>query len=89
MTFKSGIDAACKSYSLEGPHFVNDLGPSPRDWRTLIHFNVVLTVFHIDYISQGVCKSVRTKFQCIVVLQLSGDAGKLWETKGSVNQSMN
>ena len=25
MTFKSGIDAACKSYSLEGRHFVNGL----------------------------------------------------------------
>ena len=25
VTFKSGIDAACKSYSLEGRHFVNDL----------------------------------------------------------------
>ena len=49
------------------------LGPSPRDMRTLIHFNVVPTVFHIDHISQGVCKTVRTTFQCIVVLQLRGE----------------
>ena len=46
------------------------LGPSLRDWRTLIHFNVVLTVFHIGHISQVVCKTVRTKFWCIIVLQL-------------------
>ena len=44
-----------------------------RDWRTMIHFNVVLKVFHIYYISQGVCKNVRTTFQCIVVLQLWGE----------------
>ena len=44
------------------------LRPSPRDLRTLMHFNVVLTVFHIDHISQGVCKTVRTTFQCIIVL---------------------
>ena len=50
-----------------------NLGPSPRDWRTLIHFNVVLTVFHIDHIFQGVCKTVRTTFQCIVVVQLWGE----------------
>ena len=45
-------------------------GPSPQDWRTLIHFNVVLTVFHID---QGVCKTVRTTFWCIIVLQSRGE----------------
>ena len=49
------------------------LGPSPRDWRTLIHFNVVLTVFHIGHISQGVCKTVRTTFWCIIVLQSRGE----------------
>ena len=57
----------------ESTKFQCYLGPSPRDWRTLIHFNVVLTVFHIDHISQGVCKTVRTTFQCIVVLQLRGE----------------
>ena len=30
------------------------LGPSLHDSRTLLHFNVVLTVFDIDHISQGV-----------------------------------
>ena len=49
------------------------LRPSPCNWRTLIHFNVVPTVFHIDHISQGVFKTVRTTFQCIVVLQLRGE----------------
>ena len=33
----------------------------------MIHFNVVLTVFHINH------KTVRTIFQCIVVLQLQGE----------------
>ena len=50
---------------------LDHLGSSPRERRTLIH--VVLTVFHIDYISQGVRKTVRTTFQCIVVLQLRGE----------------
>ena len=31
----------------ESTQFQCYLGPSPRNWRTLIHFNVVLTVFHI------------------------------------------
>ena len=46
---------------------------SPPNWRTLIQFNVVLTVFHIDHISQGVFKTVRTTFQYIIVLQLLGE----------------
>ena len=36
----------------------------------MIHFKAVLTVFHIDHISQGVFKTVKTTFQCIIVLQL-------------------
>ena len=44
-----------------------------HNWRTMIHFNVVLTVFHIDNISQGVCKTVRTSFQCIIILQSQGE----------------
>ena len=48
-------------------------GPSPCNWRTMIHQNLVLTVFHIDHKSQGVCKTVRTKFWCIIVLQLRGE----------------
>ena len=39
----------------------------------MIHFNVVLTVFHIDHISQGVCKTVGTTFWCIIVLQSRGE----------------
>ena len=38
-----------------------------------MHFNVILTVFHIDHISQNVCKTVRTTFQCIIILQLQGE----------------
>ena len=43
----------------------------------MIHLNVVLTVFHIDHISQGVCKTVRTIFQFIVVLQLRGEGPEI------------
>ena len=50
------------------------LGPSFCNWRTLINFfNVGLTVFHIDHMSQGVCKTVRTTFWCIIVLLLWGE----------------
>ena len=52
------------------------LGSSPRNWRTLVHVNVVLTVFHIDNIYQGVCKTGRTIFQCIIVLQSRGEGPK-------------
>ena len=38
-----------------------------------MYFNVVLTVFQIDHIFLGVCKTVRTTFQCIVVVQLLGE----------------
>ena len=37
--------------------------------RTLIHFNVVLAVFHLDPIFPGVCKTVRTTFQFDFFLQ--------------------
>ena len=49
------------------------LGPFSRDWRTLIHLDVVPKVFDMDHISQGVCKTIRTTFQCLVVLQLRGE----------------
>ena len=39
----------------------------------MIHLNVFLAIFHIDHTSQGVCKTVRTTFQCIIVLQLRGE----------------
>ena len=57
----------------ESTKFQCYLGPSPRDWRTLIHFNVVGTVFHIDHMSQEVCKTVRPTFQYIFVLQFRGE----------------
>ena len=48
----------------ESTKFQCYLGPSPRDWRTFIHINEVPTVFHIDHISQGACKTVRTILNC-------------------------
>ena len=58
----------------ESTQFQCYLGPSTRNWRTLINFNIVLTVFHIDRISLGVCKTVKTTFWCIIVLQSWGEA---------------
>ena len=60
----------------ESTKFQCYLGPSPRNRRTLIHFNVVPTIFHIDHISQGVWKTVRTTFQCIIVLKLRGEGSE-------------
>ena len=59
------------------------LGPSPRDWRTMIHWNVVPTIFHSDHISQGLWKIVRTTFQCSVVLQLQGEGPEKSENYGA------
>ena len=60
----------------ESTKFQGYFGHSPRNWRTLIHFNVFLTVFHIDHISQGVCKTVGTTFWYIIVLQSRGEGPK-------------
>ena len=57
----------------ESTQFQFYLRPFPRYWRTLIHFNVVLTDFHIDHISQGVWKTVRTTCWCIIVLHLGAE----------------
>ena len=41
--------------------------------QRLEDINAVLTVFHIDHISQGVCKTGRTTFWCIIVIQSRGE----------------
>ena len=67
------VQSIC-NVSISEFHLVQDtfkccLGPSLLDWSTMIHWNVVPTVFHNDHISQGLCKIVQTTFQCIGVLQ--------------------
>ena len=61
------------------------LGPSLRNWRTLIHWNVFPTIFHNDHISQGLWKVVRTTFQCIdvsnrreTILKSRNDMGQIF-----------
>ena len=49
------------------------LKASPPKWRTMVDWNVVLTIFHNYHIFQGLWKIVWTTYQCIVVLQLWGD----------------
>ena len=39
----------------------------------MLHWYIVLTIFHNDQASPGLCKIVRMKFWCIVVLQSRGD----------------
>ena len=68
----------------ESTQFECYLGPSPRDWSTLIHFNVVLTVINIDHISHGVCQTVRTSFWCIIVLQSQEKVMKRHITMGQI-----
>ena len=46
---------------------------SSLQWRTVVHWNTFLTIFHHDQVSQGFCKIVGMTFQCIVVLQLRED----------------
>ena len=67
----------------ESTQFQCYLGPSPRDGRTLVHFNVVLTFFHIYPIYQGVCKTVSTTFWCNIVLQSQGEGHEKAHTYGT------
>ena len=53
--------------------FVYVLGQSPRNWKTTMHQNAVLTIFHTQNICHHVCKIFKTRLQCIVVLQLRGE----------------
>ena len=41
----------------------------PLDWRTIIHWNVVLAIFQHNTICQDCWKSTRSTFECVVILQ--------------------
>ena len=49
----------------------------------MVHWNIVMKIFHNDQISQGLWKIVGTTFQCIIVLQLRGN----WP-KNAYNQDL-
>ena len=57
----------------ESTQFQCYLRPSPRDWKTLIHFNVVLTVFWLFCRDPEIC----------------GQCGKLLELHWNVSMSFN
>ena len=62
------------------------LGPSPRDWRTMIHQNIVLTVLHTPWDMWSMWKTVRTTLKCIDVLQSWGEGPNYhwnWVDSGS------
>ena len=44
-------------------------GPSPRNWRITIHWNVVLTVLHTPWDMWSMWKTIGTTLKCINVLQ--------------------
>ena len=52
-------------------------GPSPCNWRTTIHWNVVLTVLHTPWDMWSLWKTVETTLKCIKVLQSGGEGPKL------------
>ena len=53
--------------------FLCYLWTSSHDWRTMVHWNIVPVIFHIDQLSRGLFKIVKRTFLFIVVLQLQGD----------------
>ena len=61
------------NFVLHGTQFKWFLGPSPCNWRLMIHWNMVLTILHDYQIYRGSWKIVLNAFQCIVVLQWRGD----------------
>ena len=60
------------------PYFIYFLWHSPRDWRTLIHCNVVLTILHTWRHIFFVWKISGTAFWWIVVFQSRGDCLRMY-----------
>ena len=58
------------------PFFTYFLGPSPRDLRTTIHWNVFPTNFFSPLYTWSLWKTVRTTFYCIIILQSRGEGPK-------------
>ena len=56
--------------------FNTSLGPSPCNVKTLIHWNVGLTVFHICWHMWYPWKTAITTIQCLIVFQSSGEGPK-------------
>ena len=71
------IECACYNLRSWVKFFKVYLGPSPCDWRTMINWTVVQTIFHNDHISQGLCKIVWTKFH---VLLFSNCGSQIWKS---------
>ena len=44
----------------------------PLDWRTTIHWNVVLAIFQHNHICQHRWKGTRSTFECMVIFQSRG-----------------
>ena len=49
--------------------FQHKLDPSPRDWRTTIHWNLFLAIFQQYHMYQDCWETGGTTCQCIVLIQ--------------------
>ena len=49
--------------------FVHILGQFFNDWRTMMHWNIVLTIFNKLNVCHNAMKTVKTTLHCVVFLQ--------------------
>ena len=55
------------------------LWPSPSNWRTTIHYDIVLKIFHTWWHILCAVKVITAAFQCIGVVKLWGDCPSTYE----------
>ena len=56
----------------------------PLDWRTTIHWNVVLAIFQHNNICKYCWKNTRSTFECTVILKSRRQGQKRWKTTGQI-----
>ena len=54
------------------------------DWRSTIHWNVVLAIFQHNHICQDCWKNTRSTFICMVIPKFRGKGPKRWRTKRQI-----
>jgi hypothetical protein len=55
----------------------------PLDWRSTIHWNVVLAFFQHNHICQDCWKNTRSTFECMVILKSREEGPKKLENYGT------
>ena len=56
---------------------------SPRNWKTTMRQNEVLTIFHTQIIFHHAWKTVKTTLQCIVGLRPRGEGHEIEKNCGT------